>query len=76
MTTMPIAATRVTHEDLRRKIQLQQARIGIIGLGYVGLPLALLLGRGGQDVTGFEIDACKVENLVAGESYIARIEAR
>jgi len=49
-------------------------RIGIIGLGYVGLPLALLFSEAGFRVTGFDIDAKKVDTLNAGGSYIYRIE--
>ena len=48
--------------------------IGIIGLGYVGLPLALLFSEAGFRVTGFDIDAKKVATLNAGGSYIYRIE--
>ena len=75
MTTMPIAAAQIPHEEIRSKIRLRQARIGIIGMGYVGLPLALLFGQEGHAVTGFDIDAGKVDKLMAGESYIARIDA-
>jgi len=49
--------------------------VGIIGLGYVGLPLALLFSEAGFRVTGFDTDAEKVATLNAGESYIYRIEA-
>jgi UDP-N-acetyl-D-glucosamine dehydrogenase len=48
--------------------------VGIIGLGYVGLPLALLFSEAGFRVTGFDIDAEKVATLNAGRSYIYRIE--
>jgi len=47
--------------------------VGIVGLGYVGLPLALLFSEAGLRVTGFDIDAEKVSRLNAGESYIRRI---
>ena len=76
MTAMPVAPVKTTHEELKGRIQLRQAQIGIIGLGYVGLPLALLLGYDGHAVTGFDIDAAKVEKLADGDSYIARIEPR
>ncbi len=55
-------------------IEDRTARIGIIGLGYVGLPLTLLFSEERFRVTGFDIDADKVEQLNAGESYIHRIE--
>ena len=47
----------------------------MIGLGYVGLPLSLLLAEAGFKVTGFDIDAKKVDDLEAGRSYIFRIAA-
>jgi UDP-N-acetyl-D-glucosamine dehydrogenase len=53
----------------------QQTRVGILGLGYVGLPLALLFVEAGFSVLGFDIDAEKVAALNAGRSYIQRIEA-
>jgi UDP-N-acetyl-D-glucosamine dehydrogenase len=49
-------------------------RVGIIGLGYVGLPLTLLFSEEGFRVTGFDVDAEKVARLNRGESYIHRIE--
>ncbi|HEX3819014.1 MAG TPA: nucleotide sugar dehydrogenase [Candidatus Sulfotelmatobacter sp.] len=55
------------------KIHEREARIGIIGLGYVGLPLALLYSEQKFKVTGFDIDARKVETLANGGSYIYRI---
>src|SRR5580658_1723039 len=50
-------------------------RIGIIGCGYVGLPLALRFADTGHRVTGFDTDPVKVENLNAGRSYIQHIPA-
>ena len=50
-------------------------RIGIIGLGYVGLPLSLQFARSGVPVLGFDIDEKKVATLSAGESYIHHISA-
>jgi len=58
---------------LTHKIQQRQARVGIIGLGYVGLPLALLFSEQKFAVTGFDIDQRKVDILAKGESYIYRI---
>ena len=54
-------------------VEKRELRIGIIGLGYVGLPLVLLFSQEGFRVTGFDIDAAKVDRLNAGESYIHRI---
>ncbi|MGP8259014.1 MAG: nucleotide sugar dehydrogenase [Acidobacteriaceae bacterium] len=63
---------RIARERLAR-LQQRTARIGVIGLGYVGLPLSLLLSDAGFKVTGFDIEARKVEELEAGRSYIFRI---
>jgi UDP-N-acetyl-D-glucosamine dehydrogenase len=57
-------------EELGDRIDAREARIGVIGLGYVGLPLAVEFARAGFPVTGFELDAAKVESLEAGVSYI------
>ena len=51
------------------------ARVGVIGLGYVGLPLALLFSRNGLQTTGFDIDPSKTEKLERGETYIKHIPA-
>lgn len=59
--------------QLKRKIESQSAQLGIIGMGYVGLPLALLFSEERYPVTGFDIDAEKVKKLNAAESYIVRI---
>lgn len=60
-------------DQLKQKIEQRQARVGIIGLGYVGLPLALLYSEQKFRVTGFDIDARKVDTLSKGGSYIYRI---
>jgi len=60
-------------DDLKRKMETRQARIGIVGMGYVGLPLALLFSEERFRVTGFDIAADKVQTLNAGGSYIVRI---
>jgi UDP-N-acetyl-D-glucosamine dehydrogenase len=58
---------------LQQKIENREARVGIIGMGYVGLPLALLFSNERFKVTGFDIAADKVATLNAGGSYIVRI---
>jgi UDP-N-acetyl-D-glucosamine dehydrogenase len=63
------------NHPLKNKIQQRQARVGIIGLGYVGLPLALLFSEQKFAVTGFDIDPRKVDILARGESYIYRVPA-
>jgi UDP-N-acetyl-D-glucosamine dehydrogenase len=73
MTTYSAAGT--FFDQLKSKIQQREARIGIIGLGYVGLPLALLYSEEKFKVTGFDIDARKVDTLRKGGSYIYRIAA-
>src|SRR3954469_16304695 len=55
------------------RIHDRTARVGVIGLGYVGLPLTLLFCDSGFPVTGFDIYERKVRELEAGESYIQRI---
>ena len=55
---------------LSQKIGGRSARVGILGLGYVGLPLAVEFARSGFEVTGIDPDPGKVEKLRAGESYI------
>src|ERR1700730_18390676 len=72
MTTTPVAPTNSVSE-LNTKIELRQARVAIIGLGYVGLPLALLYTEQKVKVTGFDIDQRKVTTLTQGGSYIVRI---
>jgi UDP-N-acetyl-D-glucosamine dehydrogenase len=57
-------------DDLRDKIESRQAEIGVIGLGYVGLPLAVEFAKAGFSVTGLELDAEKVKALESGVSYI------
>jgi UDP-N-acetyl-D-glucosamine dehydrogenase len=58
-----------------QRVEGRETRVAIIGLGYVGLPLALLFSDAGFSVTGFDIDAAKVDALNEGHSYIHRIEA-
>jgi len=62
-------------DKLLGRVQARTAKIGIIGLGYVGLPLALLFNEAGFPVTGFDIDPEKVKALNNGRSYIYRIPA-
>jgi len=71
MTTYSAADT--SFDQLKSKIKERQAQVGIIGLGYVGLPLALLYSEQKFQVTGFDIDQRKVDTLAKGGSYIYRI---
>ena len=67
-----ISLPRIAQQRFDR-LEARSATIGVIGLGYAGLPLCLLLAEAGFTVTGFDIDATKVGDLEAGRSYIYRI---
>src|ERR1041385_5310735 len=70
-----VATTKAdSYEELERRIKTKQARVGVIGLGYVGLPLALTLNEAGFDVTGIDIDTNRVDAILAGRSYITDIK--
>jgi UDP-N-acetyl-D-glucosamine dehydrogenase len=66
-------ATGTTLAELTERIETRQARVGIVGMGYVGLPLALLFSDQRFRVTGFDIAPDKVATLNSGGSYIVRI---
>lgn len=63
------------YEGLRRRIEQGRARVGIIGMGYVGLPLGLAFARRGTRVLGFDTDPSKIARLRGGESYIKHVPA-
>jgi UDP-N-acetyl-D-glucosamine dehydrogenase len=60
-------------QSLIDRIKSRKAKVGIVGLGYVGLPLALLFSEERFPVLGFDIDPKKVETLANGESYMYRV---
>lgn len=60
-------------KDLHSRIESRSAKVGIVGMGYVGLPLALLFSERNFPVIGFDIDTNKVNALNSGKSYIYRI---
>ncbi|MFQ5641983.1 MAG: NAD(P)-binding domain-containing protein, partial [bacterium] len=60
---------------LEQKIKDKQAKVGIIGLGYVGLPLAVEFAKKGFYVLGIDVDRVKIEALNRGENYIADIDS-
>jgi UDP-N-acetyl-D-glucosamine dehydrogenase len=64
MTTPALSA------ELQRRIEAGEIRAGVIGLGYVGLPLAVEFARAGYEVIGLDIDQRKVDDINAGTSYI------
>ena len=59
--------------DLKKKIESNAAVVGVLGLGYVGLPLALEFARKGLRVRGFDVDAARVRALRSGRSYIGDV---
>jgi UDP-N-acetyl-D-glucosamine dehydrogenase len=62
-----------TEAALAEKLRARNATVGVIGMGYVGLPLALLFSENGFKVLGFDVDANKVDALNRGASYIRHI---
>jgi len=62
--------------DLDKKIREKTARVGVIGLGYVGLPLAVAFARKGFKVTGIEVDPRRAANLRKGRSYIEDVPSK
>ena len=62
-------------EEIKRLVEAKVARVGVIGLGYVGLPLAVEFARRGLRAVGFEVDARKVELINQGESYIGDVHS-
>lgn len=63
-------ATTTTAEALRQKITARTARVGIVGLGYVGLPLAVEFARAGFEVVGIDVQQRRTESLNLGVSYV------
>jgi UDP-N-acetyl-D-glucosamine dehydrogenase len=59
--------------SLPEKIRARTARVGIVGLGYVGLPLAVEFGRAGFTVTGIDVSVDKIDRVNAGQSYVGDI---
>ena len=60
-------------DEFLKRVETREARVGIFGLGYVGLPLSLSFCAKGFSVIGFDIDPEKVDRLNRGESYIQHI---
>jgi len=73
MTTTTNTSLMSSAEQLKNKVANRTAKIGIIGQGYVGLPLALLFSEQKFRITGFDVDQEKVNTLNSGGSYIVRI---
>src|SRR5690348_7155473 len=69
-------AVKSTHAEVDSFVEKTKSRdlqVGVIGLGYVGLPLSLLFSEQRFRVTGFDVDHQKVDTLTSGGSYIYRI---
>lgn len=66
----------MTNTNLLDRIRNKNLRVGVIGLGYVGLPLAVEFAKAGLDVTGFDVDQSKVDSINAGTTYIPDVEQR
>jgi len=69
------ALNSATVAAFRQRVEQKAVQVGIVGLGYVGLPIALLFSSKGISATGFDIDSSKVEKLQQGGSYIKHIPA-
>src|SRR5215470_1573410 len=63
-------------KELASRIRAREAVIGVIGLGYVGLPICLTAAKAGLRVIGFDIDASKPARLARGETYLRHVSAR
>jgi UDP-N-acetyl-D-glucosamine dehydrogenase len=64
-----------TRTDLMHMIESRQARVGIVGLGYVGLPLAVAFAQAGFDVIGVDVNEKKVASITGGVSYVADVSS-
>ncbi|MCP4834616.1 MAG: nucleotide sugar dehydrogenase, partial [Phycisphaera sp.] len=69
---MPTTSSSIATE-LAHKIETNAARIGVIGLGYVGLPLAHALHRGGLPVVGFDVDQGKIDAIAENRNYLKHL---
>jgi UDP-N-acetyl-D-glucosamine dehydrogenase len=67
--------TSTTQRELLKKLRQREALIGVVGLGYVGLPLCLTYAEKGYRVLGLDIDQTKITAIGAGQSYIQHIDA-
>jgi UDP-N-acetyl-D-glucosamine dehydrogenase len=66
---------RVMVSPLLEKIKAREAKVGVVGLGYVGLPLGMAFAEAGYPVTGLDVDERKIRNIEAGKSYIKHIKS-
>ena len=75
MSATPASESDLAHA-LLRKLTTRTARTGVVGLGYVGLPLAVELARAGFRATGIDLDRRKVDAVNRGESYIQDVATK
>src|SRR5207248_9673443 len=68
-----MAMSSSSMSDLRSKIESAKAKVGVIGLGYVGLPLMAAFHRAHFSVLGFDVDQSKIEALHRGENYLKHL---
>ena len=73
MSSTAVSGPEATGAGLEHKIRARTARVGIVGLGYVGLPLAVEFAKVGFSVTGIDVQQAKVTNVNAGNSYVQDI---
>src|SRR5947199_1055601 len=71
--TMTLTQANPLADELAQRIEDRTARVMVVGLGYVGLPLAETFAWGGFPVIGFDVDGIKISRLRDGESYIGHI---
>ena len=64
------------NQNMIQRIQNKEARVGIIGLGYVGLPLLIEFAKAGFPISGFDVDQVKIDQLNLGKSYIRHIPSK
>ena len=72
--TSPAGEKATASAQLRERIVKKTARVGVLGLGYVGLPLAVEFARAGFDVTGIDVQQSKIDALNRGHSYVKDIK--
>ena len=75
MSRRPRFTKRSAAGALLARIEKRSARLGVIGLGYVGLPLAVEFGKAGFQVVGIDVDASKIAQLKKGRSYVPDVSA-
>jgi len=68
------ATASASAAELKKRIRDKTARVGVLGLGYVGLPLAVEFARAGFDVTGIDVQQSKVDHFNSGHSYIKDVK--